>query len=321
MKRILHIANNLRETILACPKKASIYNKIKPILFDVSLRDGIQNAKVENYTTNIKMDIFYDIISEIQPQNIEIGSLTSSKILPIMNDSLVLHNYACQYMDIKQKFTENTPNHTKIYVLIPSITKLQLAFENKVRNFSFITSVSDAFQLRNTKKNLNETKQDFIDVFEMINREPGSRFFHKKLYISCINNCPISGKIDNNLIINELLYYYNEYSFDELCLSDTTGELQIEDFKYIINSCIFLGIPVDMFSLHLHYSNKNYKNIENLEQILYYSFDIGIHKFDVSCLETGGCSVTMNAENLHTNLSYDMFYSILSKYIVQKIEL
>ena len=38
-----------------------------------------------------------------------------------------------------------------------------------------------------------------------------------KLYISCINNCPIQGQIYINTIIYEILYYYYAYeTLDEI---------------------------------------------------------------------------------------------------------
>ena len=151
----------------------------------------------------------------------------------------------------------------------------------------------------------------------MFLREPGSRNFQTKLYISCINECPFIGKIDNDTVINEILYYYNNYTFDELCLSDTMGSLNGDDFIYIIQRSRELGVDISKISIHLHI--KKY-NIENIERILFYSFSNNINKFDVSCLETGGCSVTMT-NNLASNLTYDIFYNILWKYIDNIVKL
>jgi isopropylmalate/homocitrate/citramalate synthase len=296
-------------------RRSKIYNKINPVLFDVSLRDGIQNAKIENFPLYIKKDIFDNIFESKLTSKIEIGSIASSKVLPIMSDSIDL------FKKINTKFKDITYNNycsqnntiklPKIYMLIPSITKLIPAFDNNIQNFSFITSVSNEFQIRNNKKSIKDTKEEFSKIFEMIIREPGSRMFQTKLYISCINECPIIGKIDNDTVINELLFYYNNYAFDEFCLSDTMGTLHINDFSYIIQKCRELGINTSKISLHLHLKNHN---IENTERILFYSFSNNINKFDISCLETGGCSVTMK-DGFVSNLTYDTFFNILWKYI------
>lgn len=305
----------IKKHIMKSKRRSKIYNKINPVLFDVSLRDGIQNAKIENFPLYIKKDIFDNIFESKLTSKIEIGSIASSKVLPIMSDSIDL------FKKINTKFKDITYNNycsqnntiklPKIYMLIPSITKLIPAFDNNIQNFSFITSVSNEFQIRNNKKSIKDTKEEFSKIFEMIIREPGSRMFQTKLYISCINECPIIGKIDNDTVINELLFYYNNYAFDEFCLSDTMGTLHINDFSYIIQKCRELGINTSKISLHLHLKNHN---IENTERILFYSFSNNINKFDISCLETGGCSVTMK-DGFVSNLTYDTFFNILWKYI------
>jgi isopropylmalate/homocitrate/citramalate synthase len=316
---MINCSRIIRKNILACPKKTEIFNKIDPNLFDVSLRDGIQNANIENFPTSKKMEIFQTIYSENLPKRIEIGSLTSQKILPIMNDSIEMFNYAKEYLKIKKSELEFTRDLEKynnnfegIYLLIPSLSKLHLALNHNIRNFSFITSVSNKFQITNTKKSIWETKQEFKKMFEILNREHSITNFKTKLYVSCINKCPIIGKIDNDFILKEVLYYHGKFPFDEICLSDTVGELKFDDFEYIIQNCIFFGIPPSKISLHLHYKPYNYRNIQN---ILFYCFKNKINKFDVSMLDAGGCSLTMRPEQRPQNLSYDMFYVFLDKYI------
>ena len=276
----------------------TIYQKINPLLFDVSLRDGIQTAKVENFPTNRKKEIFHAILTEYNPTNIEIGSLTNPKILPIMNDTIELLEYTKQY---------HNP-----YILVPSLQKFHLALTHKIKNMSFITSTSNVFQVKNTSKTLAQTKMDFKTIFNILNREPDVLEYRSKLYISCVNKCPFFGIISNDYIVSEICYYHNNYQFNEICISDTCGELSYEDFKYIIEKCGLFGIPYSKFSLHLHVSEEN---MENLTKILHFSFKNNINKYDLSYLDTGGCSVTMKPSQIHNNLTYDLFYDILWKYI------
>lgn len=313
------------KTINQCYKRKAIFDKLNPILFDVSLRDGIQNAKVENFPLSKKKDIFHSIIHANMANKIEVGSLVSPKILPILADSLVLFNHTTQQIHDIQNRHESSRDLDdisnikipKLFMLIPSLEKLQTAFDHNIQNFSFITSVSNAFQFQNTKKTIQHMKSEFKTISDMILREPGSQLFQTKLYISCINECPIQGKIDNDFVLKEILSYHNDLVFDELCLSDTMGTLHIDDFSYIIDSCLFFGIPPSKISIHLHVKNEN---MENIRDILFYAFSKNIHKFDVSYLETGGCSVTMG-KNAPPNLTYFQFYSILLQYINRKIYL
>lgn len=199
------------------------------------MRDGIQNANIENFPTSKKMEIFQTIYSENLPKRIEIGSLTSQKIFPIMNDSIEMFNYAKEYLRIKKSemefardLDEYNNNFEGIYLLIPSLSKLNLALNHNIRNFSFIASVSNKFQITNTKKSIRETKQEFKKIFDILNREHCIANVKTKLYVSCINKCPIMGKIDNDFILKEVLYYHGKFPFDEICLSDTVGELKFD---------------------------------------------------------------------------------------------
>ena len=133
-----------------------------------------------------------------------------------------------------------------------------------------------------------------------------------KLYLSCINECPIEGEINKNIIIDEIAYYANNhrnYKINEICLSDTCGTLTFNDYKYILDGCMDKNIPMDLLSLHLHVGNNN-----EVEKIIRYSLLKKMNTFDVSALEEGGCSVTIN--NPKKNLNYDIFYEILLKYML-----
>ena len=305
-----HCSQQTLNNIKSLPTFRELYTKINPILYDVTLRDGLQNAKVEDYPTEHKKKVFQNIMKSENPPKIEVGSLTSYRILPIMKDSIEIYKYAVEYIN-KEKL------NTDVYVLVPSLSKLNIAINNKIQNYSFITSVSNSFQLRNTSRTLDRTKEELRTMFETL--ENGSiQNNKKKLYISCIDQCPIVGKIDKGFIINELLYYNENYNFDEICLSDTCGNLSFENFFYIIENATYLGIPTTKLSLHLHISNEN---MENIKKILKYCFENEINKFDISSLATGGCSITIENKKLHPNLAYGIFYSILYEYIYEKINL
>jgi len=304
--------SQILKKISECTKRSTIYNKINPQLFDVSLRDGIQTANVENFSTNKKKQLFHDILSNYNPPKLEIGSLTNApSLVPIMADTIILHDYSKHYLNTYNNhiLTEYS-NNPDIYVLIPSIKKIEKAFNNNITNFSFITSVSDRFQQKNVKRSIAETKFEFDLMFSNWFREPC--IYKTKLYISCFNYCPIIGKIDNDFIIKEVLHYNEKYDFNELCLSDTMGNITYDDFEYIISTCLYFGLPKSKISFHFHVSEENY---ENLEKIIFYCFSNKLNKFDVSMLETGGCSITIGPNKLRPNMNYDTFYTILDKYI------
>ncbi len=259
-------------------------------LFDVTLRDGLQSLK-KVYSLAEKSEILRNIIFNRHPSAIEVGSIVSPKILPQMSESIELFHEA-QFINII------IARPIDLYMLTPNLKSVNIASDHNITNFSFITSVSNAFQKKNTNKNLTEIKNEIELMMKRVTLIQDSKV---KLYISCITDCPISGKIDNHKIINEILHYYHTYDeISEICLSDTCGTMEFNNFKTIIDELLKRNVDFNKISLHLH----NQENKQNVKDIIIYGMKSGIYRFDVSDMpEIGGCSVTM--ENPSGNLSYD----------------
>ena len=306
--------HSLNKWLQQCGKRQDLYNKLNLQLFDVTLRDGLQTVTKEMehlWTTQEKKTMYYRIKFNHCPKYIEIGSLANPKLMPIFADSLELHN------SINDDLNLTPIGNNNLFLLTPSLNAIKRVIDNKVDNFSFITSVSNAFQKKNTNKTLLETKKEIQLMCDEVQRHNADKKVKTKLYISCINDCPLTGQIDNDYIVREILLYEKNQMIGELCLSDTCGTLKFEDFEYIIDNCLYFGLPTKKLSLHLHYSRKN---LENTKQIIHYAFDKNINKFDVSMIEGGGCSMTMSDEKCTNNLSYELFYKFLVDYIVKRIE-
>jgi hypothetical protein len=238
----------------------------------------------------------------------EIGSIVSSKVLPIFKNSDSFYNYI--------EYCQLNPDEPKInnFILIPNETQFNNI--NKfigLNCFSFITSVSESFQMKNTKMTLDTTFQQINNMMRVLDDKPEKSTV--KLYVSCINECPIEGKIDNNVII-EKIQKYQKLKPDILCLSDTCGTLTSEDLNYIILNLQRDGIKNDYSNLSLHLHVKPGREDE-VEQIIHTALDFGINSFDVSALKSGGCSVTMNESDLAPNLSYELYYKSLFTYLLK----
>lgn len=270
---------------------SSMLGKNSLKLFDVTLRDGLQSLK-KIYSLAEKTDILHNIIVNRFPSAIEVGSIVSPKILPQMEQSIELFHEA-QFINII------LPRPIDLYMLTPNLKSVNIASDHNITNFSFITSVSNDFQKKNTNKNITEIKNEIELMMKRVTLIEDSNV---KLYISCITDCPISGKIDNNIIINEILHYYYTYDeISEICLSDTCGTIEFNNFKTIIDELLKRNVDFNKISLHLH----NQENKQNVKDIIVYGMKSGIYRFDVSDMpEIGGCTVTL--DNPSGNLSYDV---------------
>jgi len=303
----------------------NIVSKLK--LFDVSLRDGLQSIP-KIYELHEKKRMLSKIIHQYRPHQMEIGSIVSYNILPQMKNSIELYKYATNKYNsnsISNSISNSNNNTFKkdepidelddtincdFFLLVPPIKSyINQASINNIKNISLITSVSDSFQKKNIQRSILDTKRALNDSLCHENQ-----FTNIKLYISCITNCPFEGNINNDYIINEIIYYSKLKNVNNLCLSDTCGNMNFINFKYIIDN-LLLHIKVDILSLHLHVNKYNYLDIE---QIIKYSINNKLYKFDVSSFENmGGCVVTMDQTKLHGNLQYkDLIYTMQKSTIV-----
>jgi isopropylmalate/homocitrate/citramalate synthase len=304
-------ATSFRRWILSNPKFNKFYCEMgEPSPFDVTLRDGLQGLSKDEqneFTTNKKLEIYKEIILRHKPRNVEIGSIVSEKVLPMFKDTLQFFEDINNYQN--EALTEKT-NH---FILVPNKDKLKTIINNdNINCLSFITSVSNSFQVKNTKMNLEQSDQEIYEMlYELDENIVRTKKPIVKLYVSCINECPIEGKIDNDFIVNRILKL-SKMNVENICLSDTCGTITTEDFEYIIESCLFFGLAPSKISLHLHVKNDKENEVKSL---IHKALDFKINKFDVSYLKTGGCSVTMNAKNLAPNLSYDLYYKSFVSYI------
>jgi hydroxymethylglutaryl-CoA lyase len=285
--------------------KLNNLTNLVPILYDVSLRDGLQSLTIDQQrqiSMDYKITTYREIVHNYSPTNIEIGSIVSNKLLPVFNDTIELFGYVEEATNI------NKPNH---YLFIPNSDKLKKVINLKhVPNFSFTTSVSNSFQLKNTSKTLRENISDLKTMLRMID-QPHLINSKTKLYVSCISECPIEGKIDKDEIVEHLLFY-NSLSVDTICLADTCGTLTLEDFSYIVTNCINNNINPNKLSLHLHVKQGNEDTIKSL---IHYALSNHIIQFDVSMLDTGGCPFTLDRSQMLPNVSYELFKKCFKSYM------
>jgi isopropylmalate/homocitrate/citramalate synthase len=312
-KIILHQVTSHKEFklwLLSNPLYERVYNCLgKPKPFDVTLRDGLQGLSKEQqikYHLLTKKNLYEVIIKDYCCDKIEVGSIVSEKVYPIFQDTLELLNYVENNI---VKLTDNTPVNTIFnYILVPNSKYLSKIINTTfVNHFAFITSISNQFQMQNTKMTLEDSDKEIQNMLISLKDRD---FTTVKLYVSCINECPIQGKLDNDFIVNRLLTL-NELiqTFKipvTICLSDTCGTLTAKELEYILLS---FKLVKPSFSLHLHVIPGREKEVEKL---IHKALDYGITEFDTSLLETGGCAKVIG---IKPNLSYSLYYFSLMTYI------
>lgn len=262
-------------------QRTKIYNNVIPILTDVSLRN------TDNWPLSKKQDVFHQIVTTYYPNYIEIGSLYKANSM----DTTTMFKYANDYKRFRSTETE-------YYVLTPALNNIKQALDHDVTHMSFTTSVSQLVQRRIYDQSINEAKADLKEICKRLSHIDDIR---KKLYISCITECPYAGPLNIDCVLYELCMYHHKYSFDELCLLDTCGTLTFENYKYLVDALYVFGVPKSKIGIHL-----KMKNMKEVEKIVRYSLKNGILHFDVSAVESD-------------NLNYDTFISIYNKVFTNNI--
>ena len=323
-------ANGFKRWLKTNKKWENYYNSLgRPSLFDITLRDNslkdsmlkksnflhyntqlinitspddtLELKSREAYTLQEIEDMYHKIYFNYRPKSIEICSDTDTTDIDNTKNFL-------KYIKSYQKTIGyiNFPN----YILIPNKEKLiPLINSQDINYFSFVTSVSDSFQKKYTKKTISENENEILLMINILDINTLRMMDTKiKLYVNCINYCPIEGKIDNDFIVNKLLNL-NKIEVNNICLTDTYGKLTSDDFEYIVDNCNFFGLPYSKFSLHLHVSMDRKREVE---KIIYMALDRKIIEFDVSMIDSVGSSVSI--------LSYELYYKTLVNYIIYKTE-
>lgn len=260
-------------------KSPSLY----PILTDVSLQDGLRSENREPFSFFEKKKLYHKFIDLEIPYKIEIGLLSENE-------------------DIYDYIYENN-KLTDMQVLVPSYQDLGKVLKKGVQHLSFMTSCSNKYQEKYANQTLKETTMELDKIF----CELRDKKVVKKLYISCINECPIDGKIDNDFIIHQVVDNYQKYDLEEICLSDTCGSLTFKNYKYLIDSLLQYSFLRTKIGLNLRINNKNQYE---MEEIIRYSIKNNICRFDVSMSLAYDKTCVSRQFNSYI-MSYNFLYRIL----------
>lgn len=311
--------NSFKKWRLSNQQYNKIYNSLgQPKPFDITLKNNLQkNDFINNDFYYKQLDLYHKICLKYRPANMEICPTLTDNLFPLFTNTLILSNYIINHQDNLQieSLELNGILNKKLnnYIFIPNkqyLNKISYFLNNKELNhISFETSISENLHIQRTLKSLINSDQELYEMMYMLDENKNIRYSpFVKLYVSCINECPINGKINNNFIINRLLQL-NKMKVDNICLSDTSGTLNVTDFEYIVDNCNKNGLPFNKISLQL---NVRKNRVKEIEKIIHKALDRRIINFDVS----DSSIITNNNKNTtQNNLSYELYYKALVKYI------
>ena len=260
---------------------------------EVSPRDGLQSLGV-SVDTSAKVQFIQSLI-EAGCTHLEVASFVNPKLVPMMADS--------------QAVLAALPQNERLTyaALVPNLKGLGFALDSSARLINVFASASEAFSQSNMNASIEECLRR---IEEIIGNSPQHRF-HIRATISCMTDCPVSGRTSPDLV-RDLTVRLLEMGCDDVFLADTLGKGTPATVQEVIEKVLAKVKPE---KLGVHFHDTYGQAVANVWQSLQY----GIAKIDSSAAGIGGCPFAKGASgNVATE---DVLYLLESMGIHTGIDL
>ncbi|MCB1193088.1 MAG: hydroxymethylglutaryl-CoA lyase [Leptospiraceae bacterium] len=239
------------------PEKESIK------ITEVGPRDGLQN-EYKPVSTSDKFE-FIRLLGLSGIQCIEATSFVKPGAIPQLSDASVLS----EKLNFQSGITYSA--------LAPNKKGYETAIQFGYREIAIFTAASNSF----TKKNINKTIQESIEIFLDISKQAVLDKIKVRAYISTVVACPYEGIISPSSVL-EVAKQLLDQGVYEISLGETIGVAvpnQVEDLL----TTLFGKFSPSLFAGHFHdtYGMATANAAKSLE--------MGIRSFDSSAGGLGGC--------------------------------
>ncbi len=259
-------------------------NKIKVIECP---RDAMQGVKTF-IPTQHKLR-YLQLLVDCGFDTLDVGSFVSPKVIPQMQDTAAVLNG----LDLSR-------TKTKLLTIVANVRGAEEACNlEQVNYIGFPFSISEIFQMRNTHKTIQQSKevlQEILNLTKQVNKEV-------VVYISMGFGNPY-GEPWNTQIVNNWIHQLVAMGVKIISLSDTVGTSTPHTIKEMFSTLIPLYSQVE-FGAHLHTSP--YTWAEKMEA----AFNVGCRRFDGAIQGFGGCP--MAKDELIGNMPTERILSYLTQ--------
>ena len=252
------------------------------IVCEMGARDGLQNEH-DTVSTDDKVR-FIDLLSESGLPLIEATSFVSPKAIPQLADA------ADVFTRIRKRPGVRYP------VLTPNVKGLERAKAAGADAVAVFTAASEAF----TKRNINMTIDQSIDVFRDVVRNAKENAIWVRGYVSTAFGSPFGDEVTPAMVVDvsrKLL----DLGCDEISIGDTIGVGVPSQVDELVPA-LLRDIPIEKLAFHFHDTRGT--ALANV----YAALQHGIAIFDSSSGGLGGCPYAPGATgNLGTE---DLLYML-----------
>jgi hydroxymethylglutaryl-CoA lyase len=249
---------------------------------EVGPRDGLQNEP-KLVSTETKVELINRLIDS-GIRIIEAVSFVNKKVVPQMADAEEVMRLVPKRDDVRYAG------------LVLSRSGLERALHTDVDFLHVVTTTSDSFNLRNTKRTVDQAVEELTKVIE-----EGSASKGVSGVLGTAFGCPFEGEVPLSKVLN-VAESFSKAGCTEITLADTTGmanPLQVQN----VVSAFQKQFGKDL-TLGLHFHNTRGLGLANILA----GYQAGVTRFDSSIGGLGGCPFAPKAVgNVCTEDMVNMF--------------
>ena len=234
---------------------------------EVGLRDGLQMVR-EFFPTAEKL-AWIRAEAAAGVSEIEVTSYVPPKLIP-------------QFIDAEDvtRGALGIPGLTAV-ALVPNLRGAERGFALGVHKLNFVMSVSKTHNLKNVRREREESVADFARIVELIKAQPEGRRPRIVGGLSTALGCSFEGRIP----VADVVKYASllaEAGADELVVADTVGYADPAQVR-----AVFKAVMAEIGTLPLaaHFHDTRGTGLANVGAAL----DCGVRRFDASLAGLGGC--------------------------------
>ncbi|MEZ4322386.1 MAG: hydroxymethylglutaryl-CoA lyase [Myxococcota bacterium] len=250
-------------------------------IFDVSLRDGLQNEPTV-LPTATKLEIARRLVSAGY-RDIEVTSFVRPRLVPQLADAA----------DVVRGLPK--ADGVRFWALVPNQIGLDRAIDTGITNICTFMSASET----HNRKNVNRTIRESLGSLERVIGSAASQDMGVRAYISTVFGCPFEGDVPVSQTVS-IARALLDAGADVVVLGDTTGMGTPMQVKDVLRTLVDAGVPLEKVGLHFHDTRGT--ALVNA----FSAFQMGARMFDGSTSGVGGCPYAPGATG--NGSSQDLVY-------------
>jgi hydroxymethylglutaryl-CoA lyase len=202
-------------------------------LFEVSLRDGLQNESVV-VPTEQKLELVRRLVAA-GFLDIEVTSFVRPKWVPQLADAAEV-----------VRGLPKVPG-VRFWALVPNPIGLDRALDAGLGHIATFMSVSETHNQKNVNRTVGESFAGLKRVIETAKAEGVA----VRSYLSTVFGCPYEGRVEPDAVLR-LACSLLEAGADVIALGDTTGMAHPVQVRQVLEVLVRGGVPLEAIALHFH---------------------------------------------------------------------